>query len=63
MDLWDSANHKRYAAEGLLVAGIGCGVFAAWMWLHHEPATETPRTAIAPTAAPGYAGLALQGAF
>ena len=63
MDLWDSANHKRYIAEGLLVAGIGCGVYAAWLWLHHEPASETPRTAIAPTAAPGYAGLALQGAF
>ena len=63
MDLWDSANHKRYIAEGLLVAGIGCGVYAAWLWLHHEPHAETPRTAIAPTAAPGYAGLALQGAF
>lgn len=63
MNLWDSANHKRYVAEGLLVAGIGCGVFAAWLWLHHDPQRETPRTAIAPTAAPGYAGVALQGAF
>jgi hypothetical protein len=34
--LYDSANRKRYAAEGLAVAGVGCAGVAVWLYLHQR---------------------------
>jgi hypothetical protein len=40
--LYDSANHKRYAAEGLAIVGVGCAGAAAWLYLRQRGArTET----------------------
>ena len=59
--LWSSANTKRYVAEGMLGAGVACAGVAVWMWLRHP--AETEKVAVTPLAAPGLAGLALDGRF
>ena len=58
--LYDSANQKRYIAQGLAVAGVGCAGVAVWLYLHgrHDEHPQAIR-AIAPTAN----GLALVGSF
>ena len=59
--LWSSANTKRYVSEGMLGAGVACAGVAVWMWLRHP--AETEKVAVTPLAAPGLAGLALDGRF
>jgi hypothetical protein len=41
--LYDLANAKRYAAEGLAVVGIGCAGAAVWLYLRgrHRAASGT----------------------
>jgi hypothetical protein len=34
--LYDSANRKRYVAEGLAVTGVGCAGVAIWLYLHQR---------------------------
>src|SRR5262249_22685214 len=56
--LWNSANTKRYVAEGMLVGGIAASGIAAYLWLRggHETATV-----VAPVVSPGGAGVQLGG--
>jgi hypothetical protein len=55
--LYDSANRKLYAAQGLVVAGVGCAGVAVWLYLrqrstHAETtATHARRLMLAPTTA------------
>ena len=56
--LWHSANDKRYAAEGLAVAGVACAGVAVWLWLR-RPSSGRESSAVAPTSR----GFALVGAF
>lgn len=61
--LYASANTRRYVAEGLAVAGVGCAGLALWLYLRHhddESATATARRnqlVVSPT------GIAIVGAF
>jgi len=45
LSLWHSANRKRYAAEVMLGAGIGCAGVAVWLWWRGR--TESPQTTAA----------------
>ncbi len=59
--LWQSANHQRYVAEGLAVAGLASASIAIWLFVrggHDEAATTT---ALIPVVTPN--GLALDGRF
>jgi hypothetical protein len=58
-DLWQSANHKRYAAEAVGIAGIGCAGAAAWLYLRHDSTRDTRPLAVVPTGN----GLALVGSY
>ncbi|HWO17144.1 MAG TPA: tetratricopeptide repeat protein [Kofleriaceae bacterium] len=45
--LFDSANRKRYAAEGVAIAGVGCAGVAVWLYLRQRGAraeTASART-------------------
>jgi hypothetical protein len=63
--LYDSANLKRYAAQGLAVAGVGCAGVAVWLYLRQrgtpaEPASpHAARLMLTPTAS----GLGVAGWF
>jgi hypothetical protein len=63
--LWHSANTRRYVAESLGVAGIGCAGVAVW-WLlrgpERAPAAADPVT-IAPVIGDGRVGLVLEGRY
>ena len=65
--LYDSANHKRYAAEGLAVAGVGCTGVAVWLYLRHRgaPAETTSARAGRPMLAPAASaeGIGVVGRF
>lgn len=63
--LYDSANLRRYVAEGLAVAGGGCVAVAVWLYLRNRSdAADTGTTArITPVAGGHHAGLALIGTF
>jgi hypothetical protein len=61
MELWSSANDQRYAAQGLLAAGIGCAGIAAYLWLRSDD--DAPAQVIAPVAGPGMAGVQLEGVW
>jgi hypothetical protein len=56
--LWHSANRRRYLAEGLGLAGVGCASVAAWWYLRGER-----RTVIAPAVGTDRATLSVIGAF
>jgi hypothetical protein len=63
-DLWHEANTKRYIAEGLLVAGVGCAGVAAWLFFRAPPAAPAAqRVVLLPAIEPGGAGFSLAGAF
>jgi hypothetical protein len=58
--LYSSANTKRYAAEGLAVAGIGCAGLAVWFYLQHRdehPTATARKLIVSPT------GVAFVGSF
>jgi len=63
--LYDSANLKRYTAEGLAVAGVGCAGVAVWLYLRQRSSRAETTSAraghlmIAPTAS----GIGLVGQF
>lgn len=62
--LYDSANHKRYAAQGLAVAGVGGAVIAAWLYLRPR-GTRAEQTSRAGRLllAPSPAGIGVAGQF
>lgn len=60
--LFDSANTKRYAAEGLAVAGIGCAGLAVWLFLRHD-SKESVKTASGPQVVLSPNGLSVFGVF
>ncbi len=63
VDDWNSANDKRYTAEGLLAAGLGCAGVATYLWLRDQDDSSHARTAtvIAPIATGNFTGLQLAG--
>lgn len=69
--LEDSANNKRYVAEGLALAGIGCAGVAVWLYLRggHETAATPSRPAtvgrwrLEPTIGSARGGVQLRGRF
>jgi len=65
--LWHSANTKRYVAEGMSVAAIGCAGGAAWLWLRSSSgeAQVVGRrgTTVQPIAAAYRAGFVIAGWF
>ncbi|TMQ19254.1 MAG: hypothetical protein E6J91_06480 [Deltaproteobacteria bacterium] len=63
--LWHSANARRYAAEGLAVAGVGCaGVAVWWMLRGPERAPAQPDgLTIAPVIGDGRLGWVVEGRF
>ncbi len=66
--LYDSANTKRYVAEGLAVAAVGCAGAAIWIYLHGRHARTmnevgTSALRIQPIAGRHASGLAIAGSF
>lgn len=63
--VWHSANNRRYAAEGLGLAGLACAGAAVFFFLHTPSAEEAPQTALrlGPAVSPTQAGLVLTGGF
>lgn len=66
--LWRSANTKRYVADGLAIAGIGCAGVAVWLYLRNrgEPSSEgTARRGVVvdPMVARGIAGIGVTWAY
>jgi tetratricopeptide (TPR) repeat protein len=59
--LYDSANHKRYAAEAVGVAGVGCAAVAIWLYIRDrgESPTATARRELVVSPA----GIAIVGSF
>jgi hypothetical protein len=61
-DLETSANRKRYAAQGLVVAGAGCAGIAVWLYVRQRRAPTrvmTGRLMLVPTAS----GIGVSGRF
>ncbi len=67
LDLWHSANRKRYGAQAAGAVAIGCTGTAIWLYLRDrgKPAAEQPaaRLQVAPKVAADAVGLALMGWF
>ena len=64
LQLWHSANWRRYTAEGLGVVAIGAAGAAVYLFLRgdRESATQTGHaTRLVPVASPAIAGLQLDG--
>jgi len=62
--LWSSANHKRYAAEGLGIVGVASAGVALYFLLAHgtEKSTHTA-VHLAPVVTPDRAGIVIVGGF
>ena len=58
MNEWESANTKRYTAEGLAVAGALTAGVAVYLWLHHDD-----ERVVAPAVGNGFAGVSYGGRF
>ncbi len=67
LDAWHSANNKRYIAEGMGVAALGCAGVAVWLYVRgrHAPADERVArgVVVTPVVASERAGVALMGRF
>ena len=65
ISLWQSANNKRYVAEGLGVASLAAAGVAVWLYLRPAgpPDERTARVELAPMVARSAAGLAVVGGF
>lgn len=63
LDLWHSANTKRYAAEGLATAGIAAAGVAVWLWLRSGSDEHATATALAPVVDQHGGMLVLTGAI
>ncbi len=60
--LYSSANTKRYAAEGLAVAGVGCVGIAVWLYLSGR-SQDASGTVVAPMAGADRVGVAITGSY
>jgi hypothetical protein len=64
---WHSANTKRYVAEGLGVAALGCAGVAVWLYVRDRDALSDDavarRTVVVPVVTNERAGVALIGRF
>lgn len=60
-----SANRKRYVAQGLAVAGVGCAGAAVWLYLRQRGARSEPASARSGrlTLVPTASGLGVSGRF
>ncbi|HWO20953.1 MAG TPA: tetratricopeptide repeat protein [Kofleriaceae bacterium] len=59
-----SSNRKRYAAEGLVVAGAGCAVVAVWLFIRQRGGqTETAAARTGLRVAPTGSGIGIAGLF
>jgi hypothetical protein len=66
LDAWHSANDKRYVAEGMGVAALGCATVAVWLYVanrHESDEVAARGMVITPVVASERAGLALIGRF
>lgn len=63
--LYDAANRKRYVAEGLVVAGVGCAGAAVWLYLRHRGTRAETTSAHAQhlTVIPTASGIGIVGQF
>jgi hypothetical protein len=63
--LYDSANRKRYVAEGLAIAGAGCAGVAVWLYVRQRGATTEPASAQARQVmlVPTISGIGVAGSF
>jgi hypothetical protein len=59
--LESSANTRRYVAEALGIAAVGCAGVAVYLYVHGRGERHPPATALTPIASPQLAGLALTG--
>lgn len=63
LDLWHSANTKRYVADGMLGAGVVTAGIAVWLWVRDRGASKPARTAISPVMSTRAVGFELGGAW
>jgi len=61
--LVQSANHRRYAAQGFGLAGVACAGAAVYLYLRDRRADRGERVAVLPVASPQFAGLAVAGGW
>ena len=65
--LWDSANRKRYIAEGMAVAGVACAGVAVWLFVRSrgdsESATVARGVSLEPMFAAGGGGLSFHAQY
>jgi hypothetical protein len=59
--LEDSANKKRYVAQGFAVAGVACVGVAVWLYLRSDSGSATTTASKQLVVSPN--GIALMGAF
>jgi hypothetical protein len=60
-ELEHAANTRRYLAQGVGVAAIGCAGAAVYLYLRSRGEGRAHATAMAPVASPQFAGLAIAG--
>lgn len=65
LDAWHSANDKRYVAEGMGIAALGCAGVAVWLYVRdrHAPADETVAHSVVIMPASERLGVSLIGRF
>ncbi len=64
--LLDSANEKRYLAQGFVLAGLACAGAAVYFWLHdgsEAPAHVATRKFVTPIASSNFAGIGIGGGW
>jgi hypothetical protein len=61
--LWQSANHRRYAAEGFAAGGMALAAVAVWRFMGHSTIESDPRIGVLPTVASNTTGLQVFGRF
>jgi len=70
VSLWQSANHRRYVAEGLAVGGVAAAGVAVWLYLRggEQDAASAHQVTVAPMlgaerSVAGVSGLVVSGRY